>query len=158
MKTPAVAMWGLSIQQEIAKNTVFTITYIGNHGTSLYGGYDTNQSNITSNGFLQAFQQVQANQDSPLMTQIISKDTRRLAGETARVLGDDLRHQRAVLVSLHLLERLQKTVRRNVALVGVIATVQARTVIADVSDGEHRILRDLLLDTEPPHGDSGRLH
>src|SRR5216683_2342538 len=82
MKTPAVAMWGLSIQQQIAKDTVFTITYIGNHGTGLYGGYDTNQSNITSNGFLQAFQQVQANQDSPLMTQIISKDTRRLAGET----------------------------------------------------------------------------
>jgi hypothetical protein len=82
MKTPAVAMWGLSIQHEIAKNTVFTITYIGNHGTGLYGGYDTNQSNITSNGFLQAFQTIQAGGDSPLMTQIISSDTRRKTGET----------------------------------------------------------------------------
>jgi hypothetical protein len=82
MKTPAVAMWGLSIQQEIAKDTVFTITYVGNHGTSLYGGYDTNQSNITGNGFLQAFQTVQAGGDSALMTQIISSDTRRRSGET----------------------------------------------------------------------------
>ena len=82
MKTPAVTMWGLSIQHEIAKNTVFTITYIGNHGTSLYGGYDTNQSEINRNGFLQAFQIVQAGGDSPLMTQIISSDTRRIGGET----------------------------------------------------------------------------
>src|SRR5258708_39931814 len=41
MKTPAVAMCGLSIQHEIAKNTAFTITYIVNHGNGLHGGYDT---------------------------------------------------------------------------------------------------------------------
>jgi hypothetical protein len=82
MKTPAVAMWGLSIQHEIAPNTVLTITYVGNHGTSLYGGYDTNKSEINSNGFLQAFQTVQAGGDSALMTQIISSDTRRKSGET----------------------------------------------------------------------------
>ena len=82
IKTPAVTMWGLSIQHEIAKNTVATITYIGNHGTDLFGGYDSNQSNINSNGFLQAFQTIQAGGDSPLMTQIISSDTRRKAGET----------------------------------------------------------------------------
>ncbi len=69
--------------RELFKNAVFTITYIGNqYGTHLYGGYDSNQAEISSNGFLTAFQQVQANQDSPLMTQIISTDTRRLAGET----------------------------------------------------------------------------
>src|SRR5260370_41877419 len=82
MKTPAVAMWGLSVQHEIAKNTVFTITYIGNHGTGLYGGYDTNLSNITSNRFLQAFQTIPAGGDSPLMTQIISSHTRRKKTET----------------------------------------------------------------------------
>src|SRR5260370_36718980 len=36
MKTPAAAMWGLSVQHEIATNTVFTITYIVNHGTGRY--------------------------------------------------------------------------------------------------------------------------
>ena len=82
MQTPTVAMWGLSIQRQLFKNAAFTITYIGNHGTHLYGGYDSNQSEINSNGFLTAFQQVQAGQDSPLMTQIISSDTRRLSGET----------------------------------------------------------------------------
>jgi hypothetical protein len=82
MQTPTVSMWGLSIQRELIKNTVFTLTYIGNHGTHLYGGYDTNQAEIYSNNFLTAFQQVQAGQDSPLMTQIISSDTRRLTGES----------------------------------------------------------------------------
>ena len=82
MQTPTVQMWGLSIQRELVKNTVFTISYIGNHGAHLYGGYDSNQSGIFSNNFLQAFQQVQAGQDSPLMTQIISSDTRRRAGES----------------------------------------------------------------------------
>jgi hypothetical protein len=82
MQTPTVSMWALSVQRELARNTVLTVSYIGNHGTHLYGGYDTNQSEIFSNGFLDAFKQVQANQDSPLMTQIISSDTRRLSGES----------------------------------------------------------------------------
>jgi len=82
MQTPTVSMWGLSIQRELVKNPVLTVSYIGNHGTHLYGGYDTNQSEIFSNGFVNAFKQVQANQDSPLMTQVISSDTRRLAGES----------------------------------------------------------------------------
>jgi hypothetical protein len=82
IQTPTVSMWGLSIQRELVKNTVVTLTYIGNHGTHLYGGYDSNQSEINSNGFLAAFKQVQAGQDSPLMTQIISSDTRRTAGQS----------------------------------------------------------------------------
>ncbi|MBS1800535.1 MAG: carboxypeptidase regulatory-like domain-containing protein [Acidobacteria bacterium] len=84
MQTPTVQMWGLSIQRELVKNTVFTISYIGNHGTHLYGGYDSNQSEINSNGFLAAFKDVQAGNDNALMTQIISKDTRRKAGENGR--------------------------------------------------------------------------
>jgi TonB-dependent Receptor Plug Domain. len=82
MQTPTVSMWAFSIQREVVKNTVFTMTYIGNHGTHLYGGYDSDQSEINSNGFLNAFKQVQAGQDSPLMTQIISSDTRRRTGES----------------------------------------------------------------------------
>ena len=82
IQTPTVQMWGLSVQRELVKNTVFTMTYIGNHGTHLYGGYNSNQSEISSNNFLQAFQQVQAGHDSPLMTQIISSDTRRKSGQS----------------------------------------------------------------------------
>lgn len=82
MQTPTVQMWGLSVQHELFHNTVLTVSYIGNHGTHLYGGYDSNQVEYRSNGFLSAFQQVEANQDSPLMTQIISSDTRRQTNET----------------------------------------------------------------------------
>lgn len=82
MQTPTVSMWALSLQRELVKNTVLTVTYIGNHGTHLYGGYDTNQAEIFSNGFVDAFKAAQAGQDSPLMTQIISSDTRRKAGES----------------------------------------------------------------------------
>jgi hypothetical protein len=82
MQTPTVTQWGLSIQRQLMHNTVLTASYIGNHGTHLYGGYDSNQSEINSNGFLTAFQAAQAGTDSPLLTAIISSDTRRHAGET----------------------------------------------------------------------------
>jgi hypothetical protein len=76
MQTPTVAQWGLSIQHELMKNTVLTVSYIGNHGTHLYGGYDSNQVDFRSNGFLDAFKAAQAGIDTPLMTQIALADTR----------------------------------------------------------------------------------
>jgi len=76
MQTPTVAQWGLSIQRELLKNTVLTISYIGNHGTHLYGGYDSNQVDFRSNGFLDAFKAAQNGVDTPLMTQIAKGDTR----------------------------------------------------------------------------------
>ena len=76
MQTPTVAQWGLSVQRELLKNTVLTVSYIGNHGTHLYGGYDSNQVDFRSNGFLNAFTSAQAGIDTPLMTQIASGDTR----------------------------------------------------------------------------------
>jgi hypothetical protein len=83
MRTPKVNMWGLSIQREIARNTVFSLTYNGRHGVGLYGGYDANQVNYTTNGFLDAFNTVRAGGQSPLFDLIFSKDSRtKLAGET----------------------------------------------------------------------------
>mgnify|MGYP001262311141 CR=1 FL=1 len=79
MQTPTVAQWGLSVQRELLKNTVLTVSYIGNHGTHLYGGYDSNQVDFRSNGFLNAFTSAQAGIDTPLMTQIASGDTRNTA-------------------------------------------------------------------------------
>jgi len=83
MQTPTVAQWGLSIQHELLKDTVLTVSYIGNHGTHLYGGYDSNQVDFRSNGFLDAFKAAQAGIDTPLMTQIAKADTR----NTAQVSG-----------------------------------------------------------------------
>lgn len=82
MRTPKVYMWGLSVQQQLARDTVFTLSYVGNHAVGLYGGYDSNQAEYRSNGFLDAFNLVKAGQDSPLMTKIISGDTRRRSGES----------------------------------------------------------------------------
>lgn len=82
MRTPKVYMWGLSIQQYVAPNTVFTVSYIGNHGVGLYGGYDANQAHYRSNGFLTAFQAAQNGQQSALLDQIYSTDTRRRSGES----------------------------------------------------------------------------
>ena len=76
MQTPTVSQWGFSIQHELMKNTVLTVSYIGNHGTHLYGGYDSNLVDYRSNGFLAAFTAAQAGIDTPLMTQIAKADTR----------------------------------------------------------------------------------
>lgn len=76
MRIPTVNMWALSVQREVARNTVVTLTYNGRKGTGLYGGYDANQVDYTSNGFLDAFKIVQAGGQSPLFDQLFSADTR----------------------------------------------------------------------------------
>ena len=81
MQTPTVEEWGFSIQREIMKNTSITVSYIGNHGTHLYGGYDSNQVEYRSNGFLNAFLSAQAGVDTPLLTQIVSSDVRYKPGQ-----------------------------------------------------------------------------
>lgn len=40
---PYVEQWNLSIQKELAKNFVWEIGYVGNHGVKLYGAYEGNQ-------------------------------------------------------------------------------------------------------------------
>lgn len=83
MQTPTVQMWGLSIQKELMPNTVLTVSYIGNHGTHLYGGYDSNQVNYSTNGFLDSFVAAQNGTSTALMQQIVNADTRHTAGQSA---------------------------------------------------------------------------
>ncbi|MDQ2925378.1 MAG: hypothetical protein M3R43_07480, partial [Acidobacteriota bacterium] len=118
LQTPTVQEWGFSIQQELMKNTVISISYIGNHGTHLYGGYDSNQSEIRSNGFLAAFQTAQAGVDSPLLTQIISTDTRRTPGQTGtqflqKNYANNLSHNDVGGVANSLAQRLQNATAAN---------------------------------------------
>jgi hypothetical protein len=82
MRTPKVYMWSFGVQREMTKNTVFSLTYIGNKGVGLFGGYDSNQVNWSSNGFLNAFTTVQAGGDSPLMDQLFSADSRKPSSQT----------------------------------------------------------------------------
>jgi hypothetical protein len=118
MQTPTVTQWGFSIQQQLLHNTGLTVSYVGNHGTHLYGGYDSNQTQYTSNGFLAAFQQVQAGVDSPLMTQIISGDTRRKSGETGtqfvqRLYASNLSTNNVVGLANSFATRLQNATTAN---------------------------------------------
>lgn len=83
MQTPTVQEWGLSVQHELVRNLVLTVSYVGNHGTHLYGGYDSNQVNYTSNGFLDAFVAAQQGVSTPLMQQLVNADTRHISGQTA---------------------------------------------------------------------------
>ena len=40
---PYVEQWNLSMQKELARNFVWEIGYVGNHGVKLYGAYEGNQ-------------------------------------------------------------------------------------------------------------------
>ena len=40
---PYVEQWNLSVQKEVAKNLLWEIAYVGNHGVKLYGAYEGNQ-------------------------------------------------------------------------------------------------------------------
>jgi hypothetical protein len=93
MHTPKVHMWGLSIQREVARNTVVTVSYNGSHGVGLLGGYDANQVNITGNGFLDAFNTLRPCDvngtinftpacDSAVFDKLFSADTRRPSTQT----------------------------------------------------------------------------
>ena len=64
------------------KNTVLEANYIGRRAYHLIGGYNINQAEIFKNGFLQAFNTVQAGGDSPLINKLLLADSRRFqAGE-----------------------------------------------------------------------------
>jgi hypothetical protein len=65
LKFPEIHQYALSFQREVFKNTVIEVTYIGKHGTNLFGGYDSNQVNLNATDsrcpgetFLSAFQAV----------------------------------------------------------------------------------------------------
>ena len=80
--TPKTHQWGLSLQREIGWKTVVELNYIGSHGSDLFGAYNVNQAEISSNGFVEAFKTVKAGGDSTLMNQLLQADPSRRSGET----------------------------------------------------------------------------
>lgn len=81
-KPAETSEWSLSLERQLSSKTVLTVNYIGHHGVRLYGGYDANQVDIFNNGFLGAFQTVQAGGDSSLMDGLLQDDPARKSGET----------------------------------------------------------------------------
>ncbi len=114
MQTPTVGEWGFSVQHELVRNLVLTVSYVGNHGTHLYDGYDSNQVNYASNGFLDAFVAAQQGTSTALMQQIVNADTRHTSGQTAvqflqKYYAANLSHNDVAGVANAFANRLQGT-------------------------------------------------
>jgi hypothetical protein len=50
-RTPYVQQWNFGIEREIMRNTAIEVRYVGNRGTKLTRGIDTNQLIVFQNGF-----------------------------------------------------------------------------------------------------------
>jgi carboxypeptidase family protein len=59
--TPYVQQWNVSLQRELPKKMSLEVRYVGNKGTKLYRGFDYNQVDIRSNGFLDDFLRARSN-------------------------------------------------------------------------------------------------
>ena len=86
LKTPTTHEWGVSLQHQIARNTIVEADYIGRRAYHLLGAYDANQDQIFGNGFLAGFNTVKAGGDSPYINQLLAADSRLNPGETGSQL------------------------------------------------------------------------
>ena len=58
---PYVHLWNFTIEREVARVWKIDASYVGNHSVGMWRGLNLNQDNITTNGFLNAFQIAQQN-------------------------------------------------------------------------------------------------
>ncbi|MBC8029865.1 MAG: carboxypeptidase regulatory-like domain-containing protein [Pyrinomonadaceae bacterium] len=88
---PRTHQYGFSVQREIGWGSVLEVNYIGRQGRKLFGGYDTNQVDITNNGFLEAFRRLQqrtsntdpiVNDPTFLINRLMAGDSRLSAGQS----------------------------------------------------------------------------
>jgi hypothetical protein len=68
--TPYVQSFNLNVQHEIARNLTLDVSWIANKATKLFSSTQLNDTNIFSNGFLDAFNTVRAGGTSPLMDKL----------------------------------------------------------------------------------------
>jgi len=81
-ETPTTHMWSFGVQQQVARNTVVEVNYIGRRAHNLFGAYNANQVDITRNGFLDAYNTVVAGGESALINRIFAVDSRKGAAVT----------------------------------------------------------------------------
>jgi hypothetical protein len=111
-ETPQTNMWSFGIQRQVADRTVVEVNYLGRRAHNLLGGYNVNQAEIRSNGFLEAFRVAQSGAESPLLDRLTSADSRRQGNETGaaflrRQFGPDLRLNNVGGVANSLAQRTQ---------------------------------------------------
>ncbi|MEW6126800.1 MAG: TonB-dependent receptor [Acidobacteriota bacterium] len=111
-QAPKTQQWGLSIQRDIGWKTVLELNYLGRKGDNLFGGYNINQAEIFSNGFVEAFKIVKAGGQSSLMNQLLQPDPSRRANETG---SDFVRRLFPTELSLNSVAALAATLARRTA-------------------------------------------
>ncbi len=107
---PTTHQWGFSIQRELMRNSFLEINYIGRRAYNLFGGFNANQAEIRTNGFLDAVKTVNGGGESPLINQLMSVDARKNATETGsaalrRIYTVDLRNNNAAFIAQDLSRR-----------------------------------------------------
>ncbi|MDQ6759984.1 MAG: hypothetical protein M3Z32_08995, partial [Acidobacteriota bacterium] len=108
-KSPTTHEWGLSLQHQVARNTIVEADYIGRRAYHLIGAYNANQDQIFSNGFLGAFNTVKAGGESPFINQLLTADSRLNPGETGSQLVRRLSASTLALNSVGALANLLAT-------------------------------------------------
>jgi len=83
MRNPYVQSWNLSIQREIAKDTVLEVRYVGNKSTHKWHLYGVQEVNIFENGFLKEFINAQNNLAINEAAGVNSFQNRGLSGQVA---------------------------------------------------------------------------
>jgi hypothetical protein len=72
-KTPYVESFNFSIQRELTRDITFDIGWVGNHVAHIQENHNINDTNVVTNGLLDAFNTVRAGQNNvPLMDQIFN--------------------------------------------------------------------------------------
>jgi len=108
---PTTHQWSFAIQREVMRNSVLEFNYIGRRAYNLFGAYNANQVEIRRNGFLDAVRAVAAGGEHPLINQLMSVDSRRLATETGsaalrRIYSTDLRSDNVAFIAQDLSRRV----------------------------------------------------
>jgi hypothetical protein len=83
LRNPYVQSWNLSIQREIAKDTVLEVRYVGNRTNHKWHLYGVQEVNIFENGFLSEFINAQKNLAINQAAGVSSFQNRGLAGQVA---------------------------------------------------------------------------
>jgi hypothetical protein len=86
MQTPITHGWAITYQRQLFRNSLFEVAYVGRTAEHLLGAYNVNQAEFRNNGFLEAFNIVQAGGESALMNQLVLPDTRRNVGESGSAM------------------------------------------------------------------------
>jgi carboxypeptidase family protein len=85
-QSPLTHEWTISYQHQVLGKSMLEVAYVGRRAQHLFGAYNANQVDYTSNGFLAAFNAAKNGGESALLDQLLGPDTRRNPGESGAAM------------------------------------------------------------------------